>query len=275
MKDRQQHQQPQHRNTGQFSHSTWVPQVLRRLMPEFLDFIVMMVNANRPFLPLLKTPKGIASEVYLLAPEVGGSSALLVPDLQTMPEIKKTILLTDNFSEDRHQHLLSLKGALKPPYEQIKLSEISAINSSSSDGRVRKAVFSINQSHLMTDAELVQLLQELTKKFDQVMIGEGNNKSIRQIIGMTILAPLVAVVASFFIKPFRWSRLFFTFIIPLLPLMITWDGLVALIRIRNPKRLKEIAEASTAAAGKDWHWDSGKLQNNRGGFIIYLNGWSK
>lgn len=104
------------------------------------------------------------------------------------------------------------------------------------------------------------------------MIGEGNNKSIRQIIGMTLLAPLVALFSVFFIRPFRWSRVFFTFVVPILPVMITWDGLVALIRIRNPRRLKELV---TASGIQGWQWDAGKLQNNRGGFVIYLNGWRR
>lgn len=260
------------KRTYQLSHATWMPNVVKVLMTEFLDFIVKMVNANRPFLPLLKTAKGTASEIYLLAPQVGGSSALLVPDLQKIDEIKKITLLTDDLTAARYQHLLALEGVLKPPYEQATLAQIPRQERSQGEGINRRAVFSINQSHLLTDEEFIQLLKTLEQKFDQIMIGEGNNKSIRQIIGMTILAPLVAVFAAFFIKPFRWSRLFFTFVIPILPVMITWDGLVALIRIRNPKRLKEIVEASGL---QDWHWESGKLQNNRGGFIIYLNGWKK
>lgn len=142
------------KSTGQLSYAAWMPETPKRLMTEFLDFIVMMVEANKPFMPLLSTELGIAEEVYLLAPEVGGSSALLLCYLQDTPQVKKIILLSDDLSPAREQRLQALPKGIKQPYELMKLSEVSDRNANTP----ARAVFSINQSHLLSDQELTALL---------------------------------------------------------------------------------------------------------------------
>ena len=41
-----------------------------------------------------------------------------------------------------------------------------------------------------------------------------------------------------FARPFRWPYPVFTYVIPLMSLIILWDGIVSMLRIYSPERLK-------------------------------------
>lgn len=253
------------KNTNlQFSRASWVPAFIRRLMPEFLDFIVSLVEANKPFVSLIKTNKKSNKEFYLHAPEVGGSSVILVQDLIKQYPGSPIFVLSDNLSEERHEHFKKTIPNYKDQIKLIKLNEVSVGNQNN-----EKVLFSINQAHLLSDSELLSQIHDLSELFDHILIGEGNNKSIRQVIGMLILSPLVAWVCAFFVKPFRMSRIVFTYIIQIMPLMIAWDGTVALFKIRSPEKIQSLINTKSPTG---WTWTSGKSPNNRGGFVIYLYG---
>jgi hypothetical protein len=50
-------------------------------------------------------------------------------------------------------------------------------------------------------------------------------------IGQLLLTP--------FVRPFRWSRLFFTYVLPINLVTVPWDGLVSVLRVDTAATLKE------------------------------------
>ena len=88
----------------------------------------------------------------------------------------------------------------------------------------------------------------------------------RRFLAMLVLAlgvaPLCLVLAPF-LRPFRWSRLFWTYVLPLAPLAAAWDGLVSCLRSYRPSELREMA---ASAGGDDWTWTTRE--------IAYWRGWS-
>lgn len=245
----------------QITTSSHAPSWFKNLVDEFLDHIVSLVNANRPFLPLIEEAhRNGAKSIYIFAPEVGGSAALLVTDIQERFPDLKIIILKDGLSSARKSHLASLNN-----------SALQSLPTQSMQDPIEPSalVLSINHAHRLSDADFVIHVCELQSKFGHFIIGEGNNKSIRQVIGMTIIVPLVILLMTPMIRPLRLSRFIFTYMIPVAPLAIVWDGVAALFRIRSPKLLNSLS----SQFDKDhWQYSSGKLPNNRGGFIIYLQG---
>ncbi len=53
-----------------------------------------------------------------------------------------------------------------------------------------------------------------------------------------LFVPLGALLVTPFIRPFRWSRLVFTYVIPVLPLLIVFDGIVSCLRVYSPDELR-------------------------------------
>jgi hypothetical protein len=74
----------------------------------------------------------------------------------------------------------------------------------------------------------------------------------------TLLAPLGVLVVTPFIRPFRWSRLFWTYLLPLVPLVTLFDGLVSCLRTYSVQDLRDL----TARLGtNDYHWDIGQVKS--------------
>jgi hypothetical protein len=58
-----------------------------------------------------------------------------------------------------------------------------------------------------------------------------------------------------FIRPFRWSRLFWTYLVPALPLVLAFDVVVSCLRVYSVPELRELT------AGLDgYRWDAGTVR---------------
>jgi hypothetical protein len=76
--------------------------------------------------------------------------------------------------------------------------------------------------------------------------------SRRDAVTIALMFPW-ALLPFFFtpwIRPFRWSRLFWTYILPIIPLILLVDGLVSCLRSYRPRELREIIKITTGAKYK-------------------------
>jgi hypothetical protein len=89
---------------------------------------------------------------------------------------------------------------------------------------------------------------------DAVSAGEGfamtevTSRTIRAFATM-LLMPLFALVLTPRMRPFRWSRLLLTYLLPLIPFVVLWDGLVSCVRTRTPQ---ELLHLTTPFPEYDW-----------------------
>ena len=62
----------------------------------------------------------------------------------------------------------------------------------------------------------------------------------------TAFSPLIVLAVTPIIRPFRWSRLLWTYLIPLVPLLVLFDGLVSPACTYTPRELRAIADSLEA-----------------------------
>ena len=67
--------------------------------------------------------------------------------------------------------------------------------------------------------------------------------------------PLAILLLTPFIRPFRWSRLFWTFVIPVVPLFVMWDGIVSGFRLYSTQELQELVDGLRL---NDYTWEIGR-----------------
>ena len=65
----------------------------------------------------------------------------------------------------------------------------------------------------------------------------------------------LAFVYTPLIRPFRWSRLIWTYVIPLIPFVLLFDGVVSCLRTYRPQEMREIANRLTPA---EYEWQAGE-----------------
>ena len=67
--------------------------------------------------------------------------------------------------------------------------------------------------------------------------------------------PLRVLLTTPFIRPYRWSRLFWTYVVPALPLVLLFDVIVSVLRLYSVEELRDLT------AGLDQHdWDIGTVR---------------
>ena len=71
---------------------------------------------------------------------------------------------------------------------------------------------------------------------------------------VTLLSPLAVLLATPLIRPFRLSRLLLTYLVPLIPLVVLWDGIVSCLRTYTPAELRALAPALD-----DYQWTAGEV----------------
>ena len=90
-------------------------------------------------------------------------------------------------------------------------------------------------------------------------------------IGLMFVWALTPFLFTLFIRPFRWSRFLWTYVIPLIPFVLLFDGVVSCFRTYRPRELEELIEA---LGGAGYEWETGECQSESGLFrITYLTGY--
>jgi hypothetical protein len=85
-----------------------------------------------------------------------------------------------------------------------------------------------------------------------------------------LLTPIVIWIATPFMRPFRLSRLLWTYLLPVLPFIAVWDGLVSCLRTYSPAELESLKDSVDRP---DYRWEIGRIRSFGGCRITYLLGW--
>src|SRR5262245_54392038 len=56
---------------------------------------------------------------------------------------------------------------------------------------------------------------------------------------LMLLVPLAVLITTPFIRPFRWSRLLWTYLIPIVPIVALFDALVSCLRTYSIEELRD------------------------------------
>ena len=90
------------------------------------------------------------------------------------------------------------------------------------------------------------------------------------VAAMVVLVPVNVLALMPFARPFRWAYLLFTYLLPLMPLIVLWDAIVSNLRIYSPEHMKELTE-DVQSPGYAWEIGRIRLRGIPGG-LPYLIG---
>lgn len=75
-----------------------------------------------------------------------------------------------------------------------------------------------------------------------------------------LLAPLSVALSLPFLRPFRWSWLPLTYLVPIVPLFVLWDGIVSWLRIYSPRELQSLVDALEPRHRDAYTWEIGRIR---------------
>jgi hypothetical protein len=114
------------------------------------------------------------------------------------------------------------------------------------------------------------ILQNAVDAGESVGIFEATRRA-PSTIGLIFAGILLMFVHTPRIRPFRWSRLLWTYLIPVIPLVLLFDGVVSCLRTYRPQELREIVATLTSC---QYQWEIGELATGKMP-ITYLIGYPK
>jgi len=123
--------------------------------------------------------------------------------------------------------------------------------------------------HHFPPAQARAILQNAVDAKQGIAIFEVTSRTASA-LGMMFLWFLTPFVFTPSIRPFRWSRLLYTYVLPIIPLVLLFDGLVSCLRTYQPRELRELIKDLTAP---EYRWEMGEQSGTFGGLpITYLIG---
>jgi hypothetical protein len=100
------------------------------------------------------------------------------------------------------------------------------------------------------------ILADAVRARQGIAIFEPINHRAAGLLAMPLLLPALALLTPF-VRPFRWSRLFLTYAVPLVPLIVLVDGTVSLLRLYAPDELRALV--ASVPGWRSYVWEIGSL----------------
>jgi hypothetical protein len=244
----------------------WFPHMIRQGMLDFLRFMISKLGAYEEALPLLQELLERTGQRHItdLCSGAGGGIAVVQRELSRRMGTTIRVTLTDLYPNlEAYEYLQRASGgALDYIPEPV---DATAVPESISGVRTIFSSF-----HHFPPPVAQAILKDAANKGAGIGVFEGASKSWLELLLLWTVFPVIIVLATPFIRPFKLSRLFFTYIIPLIPLGIIWDGTVSLLRIYTPQMLQHMADKINVPG---YTWRTGKAGNCPGKHVIYLIGY--
>jgi hypothetical protein len=253
----------------EFEDLPWFPAVIRAGMMDYLRFMISALGTYRPIAPLLADGLARTGQTHLLelGAGAGGGTETVLAALRTHGQPAATITLTDLYPQpaawaDIAQHTHGIINFEANPVNALAVPEHLA------GFRVIFSAF-----HHFPPAAAEAMLRDAVRAGTGIGVFEGAGKHWGELLLACTLLPVAQLLLTPFFRPFRLSRLVFTYLIPLIPLCTIWDGAVSILRLYSPAEL--LALARVADPSGHFSWQAGKKRHWWGPQVTYLVGWPK
>jgi hypothetical protein len=101
-----------------------------------------------------------------------------------------------------------------------------------------------------------QIFRDAFEKKIFLFVFEGSVRSVGSLAG-SLLIPLAVLALTPWVRPFSWSRVLWTYIVPILPVVILWDGVVSQMRTYSQP---ELALMTSRFSSADYTWEAGEIR---------------
>jgi len=241
---------------------TWFPHTIRDLTTDYLHFMETRFALHKPVVPLLRAllENSKTSRVVDLC-SGGGGPVLALYEALAADGINVHFTLTDRFPNLTAFQRLS---SLYPSGIQYIAGPVDATNVPRDLAGLRTL---FNAFHHFAPSSARLVLQSAVQARQPIGIFEIPERSLLMMVSF-LCTPIFVALATPFIRPFRWNRLLWTYVIPLIPVTCLWDGLVSGCRA--------YATAELLAMTKDfddYDWKADRVEiRGTAGHLTHLQG---
>ena len=244
---------------------SWFPNPVRKGITDFLQFAANLIDLYKNMVPVIQRlmDKSKSRLVDLGSGSGGGIEKIYLHLKSEGRDV--AITMTDKYPNIKAMDSLSNKFG----------QSISYISKSVDAREVPEDLDGIRTMfvafHHFKPEDARKILANAANSRAPIGIFEATERSFFNFI-IKILDPIAVMLAVPFIRPFSWSRIFFTYIIPLIPFSLMWDGMVSVLRTYS---IEEMNELTSSIEADDYTWETGRLKPEKGPPLLYLIGYPK
>lgn len=244
----------------------WCLKSLRDFVTDTLQFIWNFFDFYEPVVPRLRFALQQAGthRILDLCSGGGGPWRTLIHDFENKERFPVEVHLTDRFpNPDAFENARNLLGvSVSSESAPVDAMRVPA------DLKGFRTIFT--SFHHFPPEEARAILKDAVRRRQGVGIFEVPKRSWGTIFSVLFM-PILAFVLPPFIRPFRWSRLFWTYLIPVGPLVFWFDGVVSCLRAYT---LAELRAFTRGLSSEGYRWEAGETKRGRVPVrITYLIGY--
>lgn len=239
----------------------WFPSSIRRAQTDYMKFVVQMVYATffERFRQWIRQSK--TTQIVDVCSGGGGPWTTFKPKLGH----DVLVTLTDKYPNlDAFQHLHETIGTDYIP-TPVGITQIPSYLKGS---RTCFTAF-----HHFEESEAIEFLSQTIRSGEPLCIAEVTERTWFAIISAMIRIPIFSLFITCFTRPFRWSKVFWTWIVPVIPLIMVWDGVVSHLRTYHPEEMLRMVERIPQS--HTYQWETGRQSGIAGSHVTFLFGIPK
>ena len=236
-------------------------------MMDYLRFMISALGTYRPIAPLLAEGLARTGQTRLLelGAGAGGGTETVLAALRALGQAGTTITLTDLYPQPTAWADIARRTQGRIGFESTAVNAL-AVPAHLTGFRTIFSAF----HHFPPDAATA-MLRDAVRAKTGIGVFEGAGKHWAELLLAVTVLPVAQLLLTPFFRPFRLSRLVFTYLIPLIPLCTIWDGSVSLLRMYSTAELLALARAADPAGL--FAWQAGQKRHWWGPQVTYLVGW--
>jgi hypothetical protein len=250
----------------EFEDLPWFPDFIRVGGTDYLRYLLKATRLYDPIIPVIQRTLSTTTETHIVDMCSGGGGAMehIHKALMQKSDGKIQITLTDKFPNVNAFDYIQQKAGKGLDYISY------SVDATQMPSELKGLRTMFSAIHHFKPNTVKGILQDAANNNSPIGIFDGADKNLFVILGMIIFHPIAFILFTPFFKPFRFTNLLFTYVIPLIPLYTVWDGCVSIIRLYRHEELLQLAKEINAPG---FVWESGKLKGKFGIHATYLIGY--
>jgi hypothetical protein len=241
----------------EFNDLSWFPQVFRNALTAYLGALERWSKPYHAVHPLiLEAIRQSGGETVIDLCTGDGISALALRESALAGGLRLRWVLTDFYPNSRQPSPGSESPPIDVEYLERPIDACAPLMHCA--GKPFRTVFTAFHHFGPSDAK--SILQNAVDAGSGIAVAEFTHRSIGN-CAKYLLAPALACLVMTTIRPIRWDWLFFSFVIPVLPFMIAWDGLVSNLRTYLPDELRDLVQS--VSEHEQFRWEIGIARGSR------------
>jgi hypothetical protein len=253
-------------NLPELEDQPWLPAPMRAGMLDVLRWAIEQARVYDYIVPLLADGLRRTGATGLVDLGAGGGGGIrgVQRGLETALRRPVPVVLTDLFPNLPAFELLAAEsgGAIGYVAEPVDATAVPATLPGF------RTVFSA--FHHFPPPLARQVLRGAVEAGEGIGVFEGAGKHAWELLVVWLAFPLMILLITPFLRPFRWSRLALTYLLPLIPAGVVWDGTASLLRLYPLDQLSRLA-AEADPEGL-YEWQAGVLPAGFARSVTYLVG---